>query len=41
MVEPNLHGMLLATTGGIHHHQSQLFDRSGTQGFQFLKPEFV
>jgi hypothetical protein len=28
-------------TGGIRQHLNQHFDRSGTQVFQYLKPEFV
>jgi hypothetical protein len=41
MVAANLRGMLQATTGGTHQHLNQLFVRSGTQGFQFLKHVFV
>jgi hypothetical protein len=41
MVAVNLHGMLLAMTGGIHRLLNQLFDRSGTPGFQCVKREFV
>jgi hypothetical protein len=41
MVARNLHGMLPAMTGGIHQHLNRLFDRSGTQVFQYAKHEFV
>jgi hypothetical protein len=41
MVAANLRGMLQATTGGTHQHLNQLFDRSGTQGFRFVKHVFV
>jgi hypothetical protein len=40
-VVANLHGMLQAMTGGTRQHQNQLFDRSGTQGFQCVKHVFV
>jgi hypothetical protein len=41
MVAVNLHGMLLAMTGGIHRLLNQLFDRSGTRGSPYAKREFV
>jgi hypothetical protein len=41
MVAVNLHGMLLAMTGGIHRLLNQLFDRSGTPDSQYAKHEFV
>jgi hypothetical protein len=40
MAAANLHGMLQATTDGIHRLLNQLFDRSGTQGFPCVKHEF-
>jgi hypothetical protein len=33
--------MLQATTGGTHQHLNQLFVRSGTQVFQYVKHVFV
>jgi hypothetical protein len=41
MVAVNLHGMLQATTGGIHRLLNQRFDRSGTRGSPYAKHEFV
>jgi hypothetical protein len=41
MVAANLHGMLQATTGGIHQRLNQLFVRSGTPESLCARREFV